>query len=100
MKLLNAQALAAELDHSSWWVCQARKAGLPFPYGDRTTLRIALVWLSENQDFKACDFVSVPSGRGGGRPHRGAGKSGAQLNSHDQQSASQSPDLRPHEQAA
>ena len=100
MKFLSAQALAAELGRSPWWVCQARKAGLGFPYGGRTTLRLALDWLSAHQDFKACDFVSVRSVRGGGRPLRGAGKSDAQSNSHDQQSASQSPDLHPHEQAA
>lgn len=87
MKLLKAKELAVELGRSEWWVCQARKAGMPFFCGV-ITLPDALNWMRKHPDFTALDYSAVPSNTGRGRPRKGAGKCGGPFPMRDRRNAS------------
>lgn len=89
MKLLNGRQLATELGRSQWWVCQAKKAGMPF-YCGSTTLQDAITWMRGNPKFTALDYSSTPSNTGRGRPRSGAGKRGGSSRKRVPQTASPS----------
>lgn len=93
MKPLTAKELSAQIGFSEWWICQARKAGMPFQCG-RTTLKEADEWRRSHPSFVAADWVSKPSSTGRGRPRKDAGKSGEQPSSSVKRSAL--PDLGAH----
>lgn len=99
MKLLTAKDLAAELGRSEWWVCQAKKAGMPFFCGVITPPE-ALKWMRENPDFTALDYSATPSSTGRGRPRKGAGKPGGSSRKRVPQTASPAISTPPRAQAA
>lgn len=86
MKLLTGKDLAAEIGRSEWWVCQIKKAGMPF-YCGKITLQEALNWMREHPDFTAVDYSATPSGTRRGRPPKGADKCGVPSRSRGQQTA-------------
>lgn len=69
MEFLNGEKLAAVLGKSSWWVTQAKKAGMPF-YCKIITLPEALKWMRDNPNFVANEQVSTTANNGLGRPCR------------------------------
>lgn len=94
MKLLNAKDLAAELDRSEWWVCQAKKAGMPFFCGF-ITLTDAIQWMRDHPDFTAIDYAAMPAGRAPGHPPATADRSGAPSPRRARQTASPATGERP-----
>ncbi len=87
MKLLTGKDLAADLGRSEWWVCQAKKAGMPFFCGV-IPLQEAINWMREHPDFTALDYSATPSNTGRGRPRKDADKSDVQSRLRVQQTAS------------
>lgn len=98
-KLLSGKDLAAELGRSEWWVCQAKKAGMPFFCGV-TTLPDAIKWMREHPDFTALDYSATPSSTGRGRPRKGVGKPGGLSRRRVPQIASPAKSTPPHAPAA
>ena len=99
MKLLSCTDLAIELGRSKWWVCQAKKAGMPFFRGV-IPLQEAINWMREHPDFTALDYSLTPSNTGRGRPRSGAGKHGGSSRKRVPQTASPAISEPLHEQAA
>ena len=99
MKLLSGKALAAELGRSQWWVCQAKKAGMPFFCGV-ITLPDAIKWMREHPDFTALDYSATPSSTGRGRPRKGAGKPDGSSRRRGPQTSSPAKSTPPPAQAA
>lgn len=76
MKLLNGRELAKAIGKCEWWVCQARKAGMPF-YCGGITFKEALDWMRANPNFVAADQLAKPCQSGVGRPRKSVGKNSA-----------------------
>ena len=99
MKLFTGKDLAAELGRSDWWVCQAKKAGMPFFCGV-ITLQDALHWMRKNPEFTALDYSATPSNTGRGRPRKDADKRDGSSRKHAPQTASPAISTPPHAQVA
>ena len=94
MKLLKAKELAGELGRSEWWVCQAKKAGMPFFCGV-ITLPDAVKWMREHPDFTALDYSATPSSTGRGRPRKGVGRCDGPFRTRVRRNASPAIEERP-----
>jgi hypothetical protein len=99
MELLNAKQLAPKIGFSQWWVCMAKKAGMPFRYCGKTTVEDALEWMRAHSDFVAKDYLKEPSDRLKDRQPQVADKRDGLSQMHAQQIASPVTSGHPHEQA-
>lgn len=97
MKLVTAKELAQEINFSEWWVCQAKKAGLPFACG-KSCVEWAMTWIQAHPDFVAAEYVTTPSNSSQGRPRKVVGKSDESTRLHDSQISSPEKSERPSSQ--
>jgi hypothetical protein len=58
LKLINKKQLAEAMGRTPAYVTAMIRAGYEMPYPGRTTLRHALAWLAENQDFIAAYWLT------------------------------------------